>query len=216
MTEHVKRRRYISPRRQAQAEQTRRAIIEAARALFEQHGYVATTMAAIAERAEVSLETVYAAAGTKPALVRLLVETAISGVDEPVAAEERDYVRAVRAEPDAARKLAIYAGAVRRVQARMAPLFRILQAAAPSQPELAALWTEIAERRSRNMRLFAAELAETGQMREDVSVEEAADIIWATNAAEFYTLLVHERGWEPERFERWLADAWRRLLLTSA
>jgi AcrR family transcriptional regulator len=213
MDQPVKRRRYNSARRQAQAAQTRRAILDTARALFEQQGYAATTMAAIAERAAVSLETVYASVGTKPALVRLLVEIAISGVDQPVDAEQRDYVRAVRAEPSAAGKLRVYAGAVRRVQERMAPLFRMLSAAAPAHPELGALWTEIAERRARNMRLFAAELAETGQVRAGLSVEEIADVVWATNAAQFYALLVYERGWEPERFERWLADTWQRLFL---
>ena len=213
MSEPVKRRRYHSARRQAQAAQTRRAILDAARVLFVERGYAATTMAAIAERAEVSLETVYAAVGAKPTLMRLLIETAISGGDEPVDAEERDYVRAILAEPDAAAKLAIYAGAVRRIQARMAPLYRVLQAAAPAHPELGALWAEIAERRARNMRAFAANLAETGQLRAGVSVEEAADVSWVLNSSELYALLVYDRGWEPERFERWLADAWRRLLL---
>lgn len=215
MDEPVKRRRYHSARRSAQAEETRRAILDAARALFEERGYAATTMAAIAERAAVAVETVYAAVGTKPALMRLLIETAISGGDDAVAAEERDYVRAIRAEPDAVAKLGIYAAAIRRIQERMAPLFRVLQAAAPAHPELGALWAEIAGRRAQNMRMFAGDLAETGQLRTDVSVEEAADVSWVLNSSELYTLLVFERGWAPERFEGWLADAWRRLLLES-
>lgn len=63
------------------------------------------------------------------------------------------------------------------------------------------------------MRLLAADLATTGALREGVSVEEVADVIWATNASEVYVLLVFERGWSPERYERWLAAAWQRLLL---
>lgn len=213
MSESVKR-PYHAPRRRAAAARTRNAILDAATALFAGQGYTATTMAAIAEAAGVALDTVYAAVGPKPVLFRLLIERAISGEAGPVPAEERDYVRAIRAEPDAGRKVAIYAAAVRRIQGRLAPLFQVLQAAASADGELAALWAEIEERRASNMRLFAQDLAATGALRAGVSIEEAGDIVWATNASEFYVLLVHKRGWAPERYERWLADAWRRLLLT--
>jgi AcrR family transcriptional regulator len=209
----AKKRAYDSPRRRAAAAGTRRAILAAARRLFVARGYAGTTMAAVAAAAGVALDTVYAAVGPKAALFRLLLETAISGQDEAVPAEERDYVRALRAEPDPARKLAIYAGAVVRIQARLAPLFVVARAAAPADPELAALWREIGARRAANMRLVAQELAATGRLRAGLTVEEAADVIWATNASEFYALLVLERGWAPDRFERWLAAAWQRLLL---
>ncbi len=213
MAENVKPRPYRSPRRREAAERTRAAILAAATRLFLERGYVATTMAAIAAEAGVALDTVYAAVGPKPSLFRLLIEAAISGTGEPVPAEERDYVRAVQAEPDPGRKLERYARALREIQGRLAPLFRALQQAAPAEPELAALWREIAERRARNMRALAGELAAAGALREEVGVGEAADVIWATNASEFYALLVFERGWSPERYERWLAAAWRRLLL---
>ena len=215
MTKPVKSRPYHAPRRREAAAQTRRAILEVATRLFAEHGYSTVTMATIAAEAGVATDTVYAALGPKPVLFRLLIERAISGEEEPVTAEERDYVRAIRAEPDARQKLAIYARAVRHIQARLAPLFLALQAAASSEPELAALWTEIGERRARNMRLLAAELAETGALRDDITVDEAADVIWAMNAAEFYVLLVQQRGWEPERFEQWLTAAWQRLLLVD-
>jgi AcrR family transcriptional regulator len=216
VAEPVKRRFYDSSRRRAAARRTRAAILAAAARLFVERGYPATTMAAIAEAAGVALDTVYAAVGPKPVLFRLLVETAISGADEPVPALERDYVRAVRAEAEPGRKLELYAGAVRRVQERLAPLFRVLQSAAAAHPELAALWAEIGERRARNMRLLAQELAETGGLRPGVSIDEAADLIWATNSPEFYLLLVHQRGWAAERFEAWLAASWKRLLLRDA
>lgn len=159
------------------------------------------------------MDTVYATVGKKPALFRLLVETAISGIDNAVPAEERDYVRAIRAEPDAARKLKIYAAALTGIQARLAPLFRVLQGAAALDPELNALWQEISQRRAKNMRLFAQDLAATGHLRRKLSVDKAADIIWSMNSPEFYLLLVQERSWSPEDFEQWLSDAWIRLLL---
>lgn len=208
-----KRRPYDSTGRHAAAERTRHEILEAAHRLFAERGYAATSMADVAGAAGVALDTVYASVGPKPALMRLLLERAISGTDAAVPAEERDYVRAISAEPRAARKLAIYAAAVRRIHARLAPLVRAAQAAAPAHPEVAGAWREISERRARNMRLFAADVASTGALRPGLGVEEAADAIWAMNAPELYLLLVVERGWTPERYEAWLSDAWCRLLL---
>jgi AcrR family transcriptional regulator len=213
MTKRVKPRSYHAPRRQEQARRTRRAILDAAGGLFVERGYAATTMSAVAEAAGVALDTVYAAVGPKPVLFRLLVETAISGSEEPVPALERDYVRAIRAEPDPARKLALYAQAVGRIQQRLAPLVQVLQQAAAGDAELRALWQAIADRRAANMRLFAAELAATGGLRPGLSVEEAADVLWSTNSPELYLLLVGQRGWDPDRYQQWLADAWQRLLL---
>ncbi|MDP8908003.1 MAG: TetR family transcriptional regulator [Chloroflexota bacterium] len=206
-------RRYDATRRRAAAAETRRTIVAAARRLFLQRGYAATTMPAIAAAAEVALDTVYATVGPKPALFRHLIELALSGEDQPVPAEARDYVQAIRAEPDPRRKLARYARAVCEIHPRLAPLVVVLREAARGEPELAALWAEIAERRARNMRLFVADVAAAGGLRAGVTVDEAADLVWATNAPEFYLLLVDERGWDPERFERWLAELWIRMLL---
>jgi len=75
---------------------------------------------------------------------------------------------------------------------------------------------EIAARRARNMRLVAQDLAGTGELRPGLDVEEIADVVWSMNSAEFYTLLIRERGWTPQRFAGWLADTWRRLFLTTA
>jgi hypothetical protein len=161
----------------------------------------------------VALDTVYAAIGPKPALFRHLIELALSGEDEPVPAEERDYVRAIRAEPDPRRKLASYARAVREIHGRLAPLIAVLREAARGEPELEALRREVAERRAGNMRLFVVDVAAAGGLRGNLSLDEAADFVWATNAPEFYLLLVDERGWTPERFERWLTELWVRMLL---
>jgi hypothetical protein len=151
--------------------------------------------------------------GKKAALFRLLVETAISGSDRAVPPEERDYVQAIRAESDAAKKLRIYAGALRSIQSRLAPLFRVLQGAAPLDPELDALWQSIASRRAQNMRLLSKDLEATGGLRPGLSIEKAADIIWSMNSPEFYLLLVEQRGWAARDFEEWLGDSWIRLLL---
>ena len=206
-------RRYDATRRRQGAARTRTAILDAARELFADRGYIATPMTAIAERAGVALDTVYASVGRKPELARLLIETAISGTNQAIPADQRDYVRAVQAAPDAGTRIAIYAAAVAAMAPRLALVLAIIQQAARDEPELAALWDQIAERRAANMRRFVADLAAVAPLRIDPG--EAADIVWATNATEMYQLLVGQRGWSPQRYERFLADTWRRLLLAE-
>jgi AcrR family transcriptional regulator len=207
------RRRYNASGRRRAAEQTRARIIGAAREHFLAQGYAATTIAAIASRADVAPDTVYAAVGPKPALFRELIETALSGTDQPVAGRDRDYAVRMRAELDVRGKLEIYAAAVTQLQGRLAPLFLVLREAAAGQKELGQLWREITQRRARNMRLLAADLATTNALRPELTMDEVADIIWTMNSSEYYAMLVHERGWSSERYEAWLCDAWTRLLL---
>jgi AcrR family transcriptional regulator len=206
-------RRYDASRRRQAADRTRAAILDAARELFTERGYAATPMTAIADRAGVALDTVYASVGRKPELARLLIETAISGTGQAVPAEQRDYVTAIRAATDAETKIALYAAAVTAIAPRLALVLGIIQQAAHAEPELARLWNQIAERRAENMRLFVTDLASVHPLRLDPG--QAADIVWATNAAEMYQLLVCQRGWSPRRYERFLADTWRRLLLAD-
>lgn len=204
-------RRYDASKRREAAAHTRQAILDAALELFTDRGYAATPMTAIAKRAGVALDTVYAAVGRKAELARLLIETAISGGSQAIPAEQRDYVQAIRAASDAETKIAIYALAMRGIAGRLAPVLSIIEQAAPAEPELAALWRQISERRAANMRRFVADLAAVAELR--VDPDDAADIVWATNAPELYQLLVSQRGWSPERYERFLADSWCRLLL---
>jgi AcrR family transcriptional regulator len=206
---------YRAPRRAEQAAATRRTILAAASDLFVDRGYTAAGVAEIAERAHVSVDTVYATVGRKPALLRELVETAISGTDHAIPAIERDYVKAMRAAPSARDALTIYAAAMTSIHLRLAPISIALRDAALTDPDCRALWTEISERRARNMRAMAAGLRAAGGLREDLTDDEVADVVWSMNAVEYWVLLVRERGWTPDRFHRWLADAWIRLLLAE-
>jgi AcrR family transcriptional regulator len=206
-------RRYHSPRRAEQAAATRRAVLAAAREVFVAKGYGAATVAEIAARAGTSVDTVYASVGRKPALLRELVETALSGQDAAVPAQQREYVARIRATAGAAGKLAVYAEAVTAIQQRLAAVFLALRDAAVTEPDCARLWDEISERRARNMLEFAADLRGTGELRDDLTDEQVADVVWSMNAAEYWDLLVGRRGWSPERFAGWLADAWTRMFL---
>src|SRR5580658_2901186 len=127
-------RRYDATRRRQAAARTRSAILDSARQLFTERGYAATSMTAIADRAGVALDTVYAAVGRKPELARLLIETAISGTDQAIPAEQRDYVRAIQAAPDAETKIAVYAAAITAIAPRMALVLGIIQQAAAGEP----------------------------------------------------------------------------------
>lgn len=214
MAQHVNRpkRTYENAGREAQSAQTRQRILDAARALLVAKGYRATTVAQIARDADVHVDTIYALVGRKPEILRELIELAISGTDQPVAPEERDYVQRMQVEPDPGRKLEIYAAAVRVIQTRMAPLFLALRDAASTEPEAKQVWHQISDRRATNMRRLVNALGDNA-LRPELSVDAAADLVWATASSELFVLLVDERGWTLDHYQDWLTDTWRRLLL---
>ncbi|MEP7113557.1 MAG: TetR/AcrR family transcriptional regulator [Ilumatobacteraceae bacterium] len=204
---------YNNTARATQSHETRQRILESARTLMLERGYRATTIAAIARHAAVHVDTVYELVGRKPIVLHELIEQAISGTDRAVPAEDRRYVADIRAEPDPRRKLAIYAEATREIHVRMAPLVLAVREAATTEPDAKQIWQDISQRRAANMGKLARELAEAGGLRRGLSIDEAADVIWATNSAELFLMLTTERGWTPDRYQRWLTDAWCRLLL---
>jgi AcrR family transcriptional regulator len=212
VSEPVKTRSYDSALRRERAAATRARILAAARQLFLERGYTRTTAREIATGAGVSVDTVYAAAGRKPQLMLELVEQAISGRDEAVPAEARDYVVAMRRAVTAREKIEIYAAALAVVLPRLAPLVQVLNEAAPADADCARLWQGIADRRAANMLLFARDLRATGELRPDLDDEEVADLVWSTNAPEYYLLLAG-RGWTAERYRRLVVDVWTRVLL---
>lgn len=211
MTDPVKR-SYRSPRREAQAARTRSAVLDAARELFLRQGYAGAAIGEIATAAGVSVDTVYSSVGRKPQLMLAVIDQVLGSSDRPLPAAERDYVRAVRAAPTAEEKLRTYADALGTLMPRVAPLFTALREAAAADPECAALLDHVAQRRAANMRLLAAELRATGRLRPDLDDDQVADLIWSTNAPEYYTL-VASRGWTPAEYADRLADLWTRVLL---
>jgi AcrR family transcriptional regulator len=205
-------RSYDNERRLAQSQDTKQRILEAARQQLMSKGYRATTIAQIARTAGVHHDTIYALVGRKPEILRELIEMAISGTDGPVAPEEREYVQRIQAEPDPRQKLAIYASAMRAIQTRMAPLLLALRDASFTEPEAEQVWKAISERRAANMRRLVGDLGE-GMLRPGLSVDTAADVIWATASSEVFLLLTAERRWPLREYEQWLHDTWCRLLL---
>ncbi len=214
MADPVKpRRRYDATRRQEQARMTRLAVLDTARRLFLERGYAATTIAAIASDAGVSVETVYKAFGNKPGLVKAVFDVSIVGDDEPVPLMQRERVLRIREEPDPRRKLTMYGEHLAETAPRSVPVQLLIRAAAATDEGAAAVWRQMVTERLTGMTFFAEDLERGGHLRPGVSVEEARDVLWTYNSAELYDLLVLQRGWSPERYGRWVADALSAALL---
>jgi len=201
-----RRRSYNSSRRQEQARQTRRAVLAAAKDRFVDEGYAATTIAAVAADAGVSVETVYKAFGNKPGLVKAVFDVAIAGDDEPVPIVERDFVQRINAEPDPRRKLHIYGEHLTRSLPPTGPILLVVRAAAATDPGAADLWAELQAERLTGMTMFAQHLHECGCLRDDITATEARDVLWTHNSVELWDLLVVQRGWSNRRYGRWIAD----------
>lgn len=199
-------RRYHSPRRREQAAATRREILEAAQRLFERDGYAATTMAAIAEEAAVASKTVYLAFETKSGVLRALWNLRLRGDEDDVPIGERQWYREVLAEPDPERKLRMGARNALQVKLRIAPLLEVIRSAATIDPDSAALWGRIQSEFHANLGVIVASIAEKKALRRGLSVERATDILWTLNNPAVWQLLVGERGWSPEEYERWTVE----------
>jgi AcrR family transcriptional regulator len=207
MAERVKpRRSYPSPRRQQQAAATRQAILDAAERLFERHGYPATTMEQVAAEAGVALKTVYVAFATKGGLLRALWDLRLKGDQDAAAVADRPWYREVVDEPDPERQLRRNARNARVVKQRIGGVLKILRSAAPVDPDAAALWRLIQTDFYGNQRAIVERLHAKRALRADLDVARATDILWTLNHPDVWLLLVGERGWTPEQWERWFAD----------
>lgn len=201
------RRRYDSSRRQEQARHNRWAVLQAARQLFLERGFAATTMPAIASAAGVSVQTVYKAFGNKARLAKAVFDVAMAGDDEPVPMLQRASLARARDEPDPRTKLRLYGEFLAEVAPRHVPVQLVIRDAATSDPEARVVWAELQAERLKGMTLFARALHDDGHLRPGISANEARDVLWTCNSAELFQLLVLERGWSPKRYGRWVADA---------
>jgi AcrR family transcriptional regulator len=207
MADGVKvKRRYESPRRREQAAATRREILEAAQRLFEQQGYAATPMSAIAAEAGVALKTVYVAFETKSGLLRALWHLLLRGDEEDVPIGERPWYREVLEESDAEQALRMGAHNARLVKERAGALMGVIRNAADTDPDIEALWNRIQTDFYENQRRVVAKLHRRKALRPGLGVDRAADIMWTLNHPDTWQLLVRERGWTPAEWERWFSD----------
>jgi AcrR family transcriptional regulator len=204
-------RRYDSSRRRAQADETRSAIVSAARDLFIEQGYGRTTIADIAGSVGVSVETIYAAFGTKATLLHKAWDITVGGDDTDIVFHERPEVMAIRSEPDLAERLMLHAAFSTKTAQRIAPFQLMVQSAAGADPAAAAMLDEMGRQRLAGMTVMATEAATTGQLA--VSVDECRDVLWSMTDGMLWHRLVTERGWTNERFAEWLGQMWVSLLV---
>lgn len=212
----VVKRRYESAHRQEQARRTRGAILEAAGRLFVSPGYAATTLNAVAAEAGVAVQTVYKIFGSKRALLSQLVDVTIAGDDEALALAQRQFVADIHALNDARAKLTRYAVHLTDTHARQVDVMLALASAATADADAAAIWHKNVSERRQGMTMFAGELATTGQLRPDHTIETATDVLWLAMDVRNYDWLVRQRGWTVERFRRWYVDTVAAAILAPA
>jgi AcrR family transcriptional regulator len=200
---------------QARTRLARSAVIQAARVLFLERGYAATTIEAISDSSDVPPATVYRLFSSKLGILKALLDVSIAGDEEAVPLQDRPHALALLADPDPRSQLSGFAGITGGIMSRAEPVYRILVSAAGSDPGAAALLAEQARQRDLGQEQIARSLARAGALRPTLKQRDAADIIHALVSPEVYRLLVGDRGWPPQRYEKWLKDVLTGQLLPS-
>jgi AcrR family transcriptional regulator len=196
----VKRRRYHSTIRRGDAPGL---ICDAAHELFTANGYLATTIEDIARTAGVARPTVFAAVGSKPAILKAVIDRAMAGDEAPVAVADRAWYREAISEPDPERAICLHARNICWIVGRVAALLRALEMAASIDTDAAALWVGTKRQRRKGTAAIAADIASKTELK--CEEKELADLLFTLPPDAHYRL-VTEEGWSSERFETWLAD----------
>jgi AcrR family transcriptional regulator len=207
MTAPVKPRRgYDSPRRREQAAETRRKILDAAGRLFNQHGYAAATMPAIATQAGVALKTVYLAFGTKAGVLHALWDARLGGDDQPIPVTARPWYHQLLQADDPHQLLRAAARQSRVTKDRAGEVLLIIRQAAVTDPALADLWYQI----ETEFRIVLAGVAERLDALESlapgVDAASATDLLWTLNHPDTWYLLTRRCGWTADTYEQWVGD----------
>jgi AcrR family transcriptional regulator len=207
------RRPYRSRLRAEQAAQTRLRILEASGDLFAERGYGATTIDAVAARAGVAVDTVYATFGTKKGMLSALIDLRVTGSGEGSDVLAGEGPRALRKVSNQRQMLAGFAADIVPRIERVRPIDDVMQSAGAIDPEIAELRARMQENRFSKLRTFIEWLAANGALRRDMDVDEAATIAWTLTSPEVNRLLRDVRGWSSQRYQEWLSATLVRVLL---
>jgi AcrR family transcriptional regulator len=200
---------------QARTRLARRAVVEAARALFVDRGYGATTIEAVSDLSDVPPATVYRLFSSKLGILKALLDVSIAGDDRALPVLDRPEVAALFAEPDPERLLAGFARISVTINERSGQIYQIMASAASSEPEAANLLGQYTQQRQQGQGHIARALARAGVLRPDLRERDAADIVHVLMSPEVYRLFVADRGWSPARYEKWLKNALVQQLLPT-
>jgi AcrR family transcriptional regulator len=209
------RRRYQSAVREGGAQRTRQAIVNAASDLFVERGYASTSLADVATVAGVARPTVFAAFGSKAALLRQVLDHALAGDDAPVAVADRPWFRPVWDATTPEAVLDAYADVCLVIARRAARLFEIVHGAADDVPEVTELWTTLQDNRRAGATMVIKQVLTLGSLRPELDTETATDVLWIFNDPAHYAALVSQRGWTEPAFRQWLVDIMCRALLPN-
>jgi AcrR family transcriptional regulator len=203
---------YDNTRRQAQVRATRLRIIEAAKALFIEHGYPATTLEATAAAADTSLPTLYRLFSSKRALLKAVLDVSFGGDDQPVAFGNRPDVQAARAEPDPVAQVRVFARIGRDFMERSSAIMHVLATAAQVDPDAAQLMEQIRRQRRTGQSRIVAALSAHDALDPELEFSEAVDITYVAWSPDVHRILTVECGWTNEQYEQWLLRSLRGLL----
>jgi AcrR family transcriptional regulator len=207
-------REYDSSRRQAQAGETRRHILEAARKLFMERGYAGATAEAIAAEAGVAAQTIYAIfKNKKKMLVSLMNISPTTGVEDHTPMPERSSVQAVSQERDQRRQLEMFAQVVAANLGQVAVISELMADAAKTEPDFDRILQKLNKQRLEHMTLAVQQIAANGPFREKMDEVYSRDTIWTLTSPEVFLLLTRDRSWSKEKYAEWLADMLTRALL---
>jgi AcrR family transcriptional regulator len=207
-------RTYDSSRRQAQANETRRHILEAARKLFIERGYAGATAEAIAAEAGVSAQTIYAIfKNKKRILVSLMNVSPATGVEDHTPMVERANVQAVSQEHEQRRQLQMFAEVVAGNLDQVAAVFEVMTEAAKVEPDFERIIQKLNKQRLEHMTSAVQDIAANGPFRDNIDETYARDTVWTLTSGEVFLLLTRDRGWSKEKYAEWLAEMLIRALL---
>lgn len=188
--------------RRQRSQRTRARVVDAAARLFVEHGYLATTVEAVAERAGVAVQTVYYVFGTKRNLLAAVLDASIAGDVEPIPVLERPWVDELEAEPDATSAIELLVEVAVAIVARTSPIYEVVRRAS-ADPEVGALLDDNRARRRDDQRRLIEILRRSGHLRPGLGVDTAADVFYGLLNEEVFQLLTVDCGWNVERFRRW-------------
>lgn len=209
-------REYHSPLREERARQTRTRVLEAARILFMARGYAPTTITAVAQESRVSVHTIYGVFGSKIGLLKALLDMTVGGDDQDVSLLERSGPQAMREATDQRRQLGMFAAGMAKQLDRLGPLDEILRSAAAVDAEAATLREDIQQRqRKEAMRTVVGWVAARGPLKEGLTEENAAAIVWTLTSPEVHAMLGSTWGWPTDEYGHWLAETLIATLLPS-
>lgn len=209
------RRQYRSAIREESAQRTRQTIVAAARRLFLSDGYLATSLADVALEAGVARPTVFAVFGSKPALLKQVLDEALAGDDEPVPVAQRPWFQPVLQATTTAGLLDAYATVCVLIAQRAAGLFETVRRAADDSTDVAELWQTAKTNRRAGAKMVVDRLIQLGPLAPDCTAAQAVDLIWLLNDPAHYATLVEESGWPVPRYQQWLAATMQRAVLPS-